>query len=255
MVSKVWQKNFFGKLLGKQEFCCSNCASNECDCRCAASLPGSFVLPRSIDDTSTQDTKLSFSVSDPSIAFDELLNTLAEIHKLSVSNVLFRIFSNTSFAAMRAVLDRLIVPKYGNDEIYRDRAHLKSACRLAVLLSIETVFLEHRTAPNEQRRAEIVRKLDDLQQRMIAHGVDRQGSIEKLWHIIMTKKSKAKVALEAREWQTVRLMNMAKQLRVDTINDIANLLWAYLRHGTREGRLESMYANVVQRIKGDLQML
>jgi hypothetical protein len=226
----------------------------ECDCRCAASVPGSLALPRHSNGISKQDTKLSLPVADPCITFDELLNTLADIHKLSKTDVPFRIFSSTKFSGMRAVLDRLIVPKYGNDDVFRNRAHLKSSCRLAVLLSVQTVFLEHRTATHEQRRAQIIRQLDDFQQRMLAYGLDRQGSIEKLLHIIMTKKSRTTVALETREWQTVRLMNLAKQLSVAMMDEVASLLWAYLTEGTRGGRLESMYAEVIKRIWGELQI-
>jgi hypothetical protein len=154
---------------------------------------------------------------------------------------------------MRTVLDRLVMAKYPNDALYRNRAHLKSSCRLAVLLSILTLFLEHRSASPEQRRAEIRRQLCYFQQRMLAHDLDRQGSIEKLWHVIMTKQSTTKVALEYREWHTVRLMNLAKQLSVDTVNAIADLLWAYLTEGTKDGRLEGIYAKMMEGVKSEVQ--
>ena len=154
---------------------------------------------------------------------------------------------------MRIVLYRLIMAKYPNDALYRNRAHLKSSCRLAVLLSILTLFLEHQSASHEQRRAGIRHQLCYFQQRMLAHDLDRQGSIEKLWHVIVTKESTTKVALEYREWHTVRLMNLAKQLSVSTMSDIADLLWAYLTEGTRDGRLEGMYAKMMERIKSEVQ--
>lgn len=153
---------------------------------------------------------------------------------------------------MRTVLDRLIVAEYANDALFRNRAHIKSSCRLAVLLSILTLFLEHRNASHEQRRAEIIRQLCYFQQRMLAHDLDRQGSIEKLWHVLMTKHSTTKVALENREWHTVRLMNLAKQLSVGTMSEVADLLWAYLTEGTKDGRLEGVYAKVMERIKTEV---
>jgi hypothetical protein len=104
------------------------------------------------------------------------------------------------FSGLRTVLDRLILPKYGINDLFRNRAHLRSLCRLAVFLSVLTIFLEHRTATYEQRRAQIIRQLDGFQQRTLAHGLDRRGSIEKLWHIIITKRSTITIALEAREW-------------------------------------------------------
>ena len=227
---------------------------NERHCRCATSLPGSLALPQHINGTARVDTNPSLSVAELSTSFDELFNTLTDIHKLSTStNVPFRVFADITFSRMRTVLDRLIVAKYTNDAVYRDRAHLKSSCRLAVLLSILTPFLEHRSASHEQRRAEIIRQLCYFQQRMLAHDLDRQGSIEKLWHVIMTKQSRTKVALEYREWHTVRLMNLAKQLSIDTMDHIASLLWAYLTEGTRDGRLEGMYAKMMDRIKSEVQ--
>jgi hypothetical protein len=238
-----------------RRFCYSSFLSKQnAHCRCAASLPGSLALPQRIDGTVRVDTKPSLSVAELCTNFDELFDTLTDIHKLSTStNVPFRVFADITFSRMRIVLDRLIVAEYANDVLFRDRAHIKSSCRLAVLLSILTLFLEHRGASHEQRRAEIRRQLCYFQQRMLAHDLDRQGSIEKLWHVIMTKHSTTKVALEYREWHTVRLMNLAKQLSVGTMNEIAVLLWAYLTEGTKDGRLEGMYAKMMERIKSEVQ--
>ena len=192
-------------------------------CRCAASLPGSLALPQRINGAGRVDTKPSLSVAELCTNFDELFDTLTDIHKLSTStNVPFRVFADITFSRMRTVLDRLIVADYSNDVLFRNRAHLKSSCRLAVLLSILTLFLEHRNASHEQRRAEIRRQLCYFQQRMLAQGLERQGSIEKLWHVIMTKQSMTKVALEYREWHTVRLVNLAKQLSVGIMGEIAD---------------------------------
>jgi hypothetical protein len=205
-----------------------------------------LALPPHINGTVRVDTKPSLSVAELCTNFDELLNTLTDIHKLSTStNVPFRVFADITFSRMRTVLDRLIVAEYANDALFRNRAHIKSSCRLAVLLSILTLFLEHRNASHEQRRAEIRRQL--------AHDLDRQGSIEKLWHVLMTKHSTTKVALENREWHTVRLMNLAKQLSVGTMSEVADLLWAYLTEGTKDGRLEGMYAKMMERIKTEVQ--
>jgi hypothetical protein len=212
-----------------------------------------LVLPQRIDGTVRVDTKPSLSIVELCTQFDELLDTLTDIHKLSTStNVPFRVFADIAFSRMRAVLDRLIVAEYGNDALFKTRIQLKSSCRLAVLLSILTLFLEHRSAPHEQRGAEIRRQLCYFQQRMLAHDLERQGSIEKLWHVIVTKESTTKVALEYREWHTVRLMNLAKQLSVGTMNEIGDLLWAYLVEGTKDGRLEGMYARVMERIKSEV---
>jgi hypothetical protein len=38
------------------------------------------------------------------------------------------------------------------------------------------------------------------------------------------------------------------------MDEVASLLWAYLTEGTRGGRLESMYAEVIKRIWGELQI-
>jgi hypothetical protein len=213
-----------------------------------------LALPQHINGTVRVDTKPSVSVAELCTNFDELLNTLTDIHKLSTStNVPFRVFADITFSRMRIVLDRLIVAEYTNDALFRNRAHIKSSCRLAVLLSILTLFLEHRNASHEQRRAEIRRQLCYFQQRMLAHDLDRQGSIEKLWHVLMTKHSTTKVALENREWHTVRLMNLAKQLSVGTMSEVADLLWAYLTEGTKDERLEGMYAKMMERIKTEVQ--
>jgi len=48
-------------------------------------------------------------------------------------------------------------------------------------------------------------------------------------------------------------MNLAKQLSVGTMNEIAVLLWAYLTEGTKDGRLEGMYAKMMERIKSEVQ--
>jgi hypothetical protein len=48
-------------------------------------------------------------------------------------------------------------------------------------------------------------------------------------------------------------MNFAKQLHVGTIDEIADLLWVYLKEGPRGGCLDARYAQVVERIRGELQ--
>jgi hypothetical protein len=218
-------------------------------------VPGGFDLPRNRSGPSRTDPKLAPSVTDPSIAFDELLDALVDIHNVSKTDVPFRVFSNSAFSGLRTVMERLVVPNDSNADILRNRPHLKSSCRLAVLFSTLTIFLDHWAAPHEQREAQITHQLDEFQQRILANGLDRQGSVEKLWHIMITKRGWATVALEARERQTVRLMNLAKQLRVSTIDEIAGLLWVYLKDGTKGDCIDSMYAHVVERIRGELQTL
>lgn len=67
------------------------------------------------------------------------------------------------------------------------------------------------------------------------------------------EEEEATIALEARERQTVRLMSFAKQLHVGTTDEIAGLLWVYLTQGARGGCLDARYAQVVERIRGELQ--
>jgi hypothetical protein len=48
-------------------------------------------------------------------------------------------------------------------------------------------------------------------------------------------------------------MNLAKQLSVGTIDEEADFLSAYLKEAAQEERIDAMYADAIDRIKGELQ--
>ena len=155
---------------------------------------------------------------------------------------------------MRMILERLVDAEYSCNDFLRNRSRLKFSCRLAVLLYIHAMFLADHQTPEEEQSEGIRRQLGNLQRHILSHNLDRQGSIEKLWHVIMTKQGKAKATLDEEVWQTVLMMNVFKQMSLEVIDDLTILLHGYLKGNIRACGDDIMHTRVIKRVRQELKL-
>lgn len=88
----------------------------------------------------------------------------------------------------------------------------------------------------------------------MAHDLDSSGSVEKLWHIIMTSHDRTKAAFAEEEWHTVRMMNLFKQMNIDVVDEVANLLYGYLKGEIGACGNDVMYTRVTQLVRRELKL-
>ncbi|KIX96205.1 uncharacterized protein Z520_07983 [Fonsecaea multimorphosa CBS 102226] len=158
-----------------------------------------------------------------------LFETLSKIQK-HVSRRQFKpnILHEASFSALRTVLLRLDVMQYALHEQRTPMNRLrKSASLVSTLLFMFDVFLEvmdsaHGGAPPHKDQ------LVAIQKRFVDHRIDKEGSLEKVWQVLMTQQEAPQLQLHPRSWSIVEMVNAIKHLKISTVDALSRLLLGYL---------------------------
>jgi hypothetical protein len=185
-----------------------------------------------------------------------LLETLASIQQcMSSPQSLCGISDEVSFSPLRRALLRLNEMRASMQDQKSPMARLrKSAALASTLLFIFDILLAGSDPAHQTPRCpqnELLR----AQERLIAHGLDTDGSFEKTWSVLMTEREEPDVRLHTRAWGVVEMVNAIKHMKGSTVDGLSELLLGYLLHETRSqtvasGRYESLLVKIHAEAKG-----
>lgn len=140
------------------------------------------------------------------------------------------------------------------DETTPLRRSLSSTSLVSIFLFIFDIVLGGDDAVLQESRV----RRDELMQaqaRLMNHNLDKEGSPEKAWQVLMCQAETPHLRLHSRTWPVVETMNVIKQLKGSTIDEISRLLLGWLLPETCE-RLEKLrYERVVLQIRLELDGL
>jgi hypothetical protein len=169
---------------------------------------------------------------DPYCCLASLFDILAKIQSLSTSPGLRSgIIHEERFLVLRHLLRRLAGAGHAReDQITPMRRVMNSTSLISVLLFIFDILLGGSPAGLE-RTGHCRNELLKAQQRLVDHNVDKEGSPQKAWQVLMTETEFPQVKLHPRAWYLVELVNVVKNLTASTIDALSRLLLEYLLPG------------------------
>ncbi|OQU98273.1 hypothetical protein CLAIMM_04082 [Cladophialophora immunda] len=169
------------------------------------------------------------TVVDPSYRPSRLFETLAKVQKhVSLRRFQPNILHDVSFSPLRTVLLRLNVMRHALHGQTTPMNRLrKSTSLLSTLLFIFDVFVEVTESTHggaSPRRDPLVA----VQKRFVDHRIDKEGSPEKVWQVLMTEQEAPRLQLHPRTWPIVEMVNAIKHLNISTVDALSQLLLGYL---------------------------
>ncbi|OAG37098.1 hypothetical protein AYO21_08746 [Fonsecaea monophora] len=158
-----------------------------------------------------------------------LFETLSKVQKhASLRRFQPNILHEQPFAPLRTVLLRLNVMRLAlHDQKTPMNRLRKTTSLISTLLFIFDVFQE---ATDSAQGGNPIHKdqLLALQQRFVDHQIDKEGSLEKAWHVLMTQQETPQLQLHPRTWSIVEMVNAIKHVNISTIDALSQLLLGYL---------------------------
>ncbi|OAP55303.1 hypothetical protein AYL99_10276 [Fonsecaea erecta] len=196
---------------------------------CVCTLPG--YSPIDVRMMSPNDGSNMALRKGPESSFcpSRLFETLSKVH-VHTSSGHFRpnVLQETSFSALRTVLRRLNAMRRALHGQMTPMSRLrKSTSLVSTLLFIFDVCLE---ATDSVHGGGSLRtdQLATVQKRFVDHRIDQEGSLEKVWQVLMTQQETPQLRLHPRTWSIVEMVNAIKHLKISTIDALSRLLLGYL---------------------------
>ncbi|KAI1626431.1 hypothetical protein EDD37DRAFT_607996 [Exophiala viscosa] len=218
---------------------------------CTSTLPGYSTIDMRTTYSSHKERRSTASNS----CFARLLDRLTKIQILSTATCGSQPSSfihEAVFTSLRRTLLRLT--QTSGDQRTPMRRLMRSASSVSILLFIFDILLGGSdTALREpkERRNELMQ----AQARLIEHNLDKDGSPEKAWQVLLYQADTPHSRLHSRTWSIVEMVNVVKQLKGSTIDAVSRLLLNCLLPETREESEESTYGGIVLQIHHDLDCL
>lgn len=198
---------------------------------CVSTLPGYSPIDTRMVESNDRNQRPRQSGVDDYYCLTRLFDTLSKIHKNMIatdSESTSSILDDPVFSYLRRTLSRLYAMKrsLGHQTTPMGRLR-KSAALIATLFFIFDVLLggtdrDHQEARN--RRHELMK----AQKRLMDFHLDREGSFEKVWQVLMTQQETPELRLHPRAWSVVEMVNVIKHLNAGTIETLSQLLMGYL---------------------------
>ncbi|EXJ69485.1 uncharacterized protein A1O5_07521 [Cladophialophora psammophila CBS 110553] len=186
-----------------------------------------------------------------------LFDTLSKIQRhMSLPHSQANILHETSFSPLKTLLRRLNAMRHAlNQQPTPINRLRKSASLVSTLLFIFDVFLE---GPDSAHR-EVCDPQDQLiavQRRLVDHGIDKEGSLEKVWQVLMTQQEAPQLQLHPRTWPIVEMVNVIKHLNISTVDALSQLLLGYLLPETCDNAVEDFrYEKIMLQLHFELDGL
>ncbi|OCT48189.1 hypothetical protein CLCR_04040 [Cladophialophora carrionii] len=217
---------------------------------CVSTMPGYWPIDNRTMEQARNHTRPTQPEADGYYFLTRLFDTLSNIQRqMSSPDSLSSILHEESFSSLRKTLLRLNVER---QTLAGETAPIgrlrKSVALAAILLFIFDVLLGGTDRAHQEARG---RRKDLLraQRRLIDHRLDEEGSLEKVWSVLMTQQEEPHLQLHARAWSIVEMVNVIKHLHVPTIDALSQLLFGYLLpesrvHTTGDYRYERLLVQI-----------
>jgi hypothetical protein len=104
---------------------------------------------------------------------------------------------------------------------------MKATCRLAALLNIHSIYLDH-----SRSFRDLSRQLLSLSARMLEHEMHRRGTVEYLAALMMVAQGDGNdMVMSDHSWEMVRMTSVTQSLTLDVLRELEDLLFACLTPG------------------------
>jgi hypothetical protein len=211
------------------------------------SLPGSMSLPYS---------KTLSTILPPNVylhsCLGEFFNALdTTVRLFQLQPLLYR--HNSYFFGPNTPFHRLLFPSWSKEpSILPNMHHLKSICRLSVLLWISSIYIEAPITPSNHIPKDIYipTELSLLRARALRHNFDDVGSLEHLWCILA--KAEGAMTPHERAYSVVRIMSAAKNLSMSTLDEVSDLLFGCLTDTLTTDWAVWRVPRVTEKVKSEL---
>ncbi|EXJ54602.1 hypothetical protein A1O7_09943 [Cladophialophora yegresii CBS 114405] len=217
---------------------------------CVSTMPGYWPIDNRTMEQVCNNTRPTQPQADGYYFLTRLFDTLSKIQRqMSSPDTLSSILNEESFSSLRKTLLRLNVERQTLAEETTPMGRLRKSVALAAsLLFIFDVLLGGTDRAHQEARG---RRKDLLraQRRLTDHHLEEEGSLEKVWSVLMTQQEEPRLQLHPRAWSIVEMVNVIKHLHVPTLDALSQLLLGYLlpetrSHSTADYRYERLLIQI-----------
>lgn len=127
----------------------------------------------------------------------------------------------------------------------------ESASLVSILLFVTLILLQGDGMSYPESRL-FRNELMHVQRRIIDHNIDKEGSLQKAWQILMSHAETPQLQLHPRTWPAVEMVNVVKHLSALTVDAVAELLQRFLLPEAYEHAGDFRYERLMLQVHREL---